>query len=219
METMETQGVSEVSEPLDPQTEARIIELARVRFFGQGYSRVTMDEIADGLGMSKKTLYRHFASKEDLLRATARQVIARVSAALNRVIDDGRARFEDRLRSALDFIGTQLSSLDPSVPLDFQRNAPEVWREIERFREQDVIAGLGRLMAEGQSRGVFRRDIPPDLMVRVFLTMVRHLVTPERLVEMRLTSWQAYDLLLSLTMEGLVSDRARAHLKRRRRSK
>src|SRR3954471_21859596 len=47
----------------------RILTEARGLFFRYGFSRVTMDEAAETLGMSKKTLYRHFPSKEDLLEA------------------------------------------------------------------------------------------------------------------------------------------------------
>ena len=35
----------------------------------EGFSKVTLDEIATELGMSKKTLYKYFEDKEDLLRA------------------------------------------------------------------------------------------------------------------------------------------------------
>ena len=38
-------------------------------FLRSGFSRVLMDDLARELGMSKKTVYSHFASKEDLLRA------------------------------------------------------------------------------------------------------------------------------------------------------
>ena len=46
-------------------------------FLLSGFSRVLMDDLARELGMSKKTLYSHFASKEDLLRAVLVQPDAR----------------------------------------------------------------------------------------------------------------------------------------------
>ena len=50
-------------------TVARILRLAREHFFAQGYCSCTMDDLAAELGMSKKTLYVHFAGKEALMRA------------------------------------------------------------------------------------------------------------------------------------------------------
>jgi len=45
----------------------RILAGARRHFFANGFRRVTMDDLAAELGMSKKTLYAHFPSKQHLL--------------------------------------------------------------------------------------------------------------------------------------------------------
>ena len=46
----------------------RILTRAEEMFLKSGYSKVTMDEIASNLGMSKKTLYKYFSSKEELVK-------------------------------------------------------------------------------------------------------------------------------------------------------
>ncbi len=48
----------------------KIIRKAREMFFRYGFKDVTMDEIARGVGISKKTLYQHFPAKEALLFTT-----------------------------------------------------------------------------------------------------------------------------------------------------
>ena len=50
----------------DMEIRDRILEKARDMFFKLGFSKVTMDEIAFELGMSKKTLYRYFKTKKNL---------------------------------------------------------------------------------------------------------------------------------------------------------
>ena len=49
--------------------EERIIEKAKQLFYLHGAKSVTMDEIAVQLGISKRTLYAMYASKDDLLRS------------------------------------------------------------------------------------------------------------------------------------------------------
>jgi AcrR family transcriptional regulator len=51
-------------------TERRIIEAAYFLFYRKGFTRVTMDEIAARARFTKRTLYGHFRSKDDLLSAT-----------------------------------------------------------------------------------------------------------------------------------------------------
>jgi AcrR family transcriptional regulator len=52
------------------RTEQRIIGAAYYLFYRRGCTRVTMDEIAARAGLTKRTLYGHFRSKDDLLAAT-----------------------------------------------------------------------------------------------------------------------------------------------------
>jgi AcrR family transcriptional regulator len=49
------------------QTRGRILEAAYKLFRRQGYNRVTMDDIAEAAELTKRTLYHHFNSKDQLL--------------------------------------------------------------------------------------------------------------------------------------------------------
>ena len=64
----------------------RIVAGARRHFFAHGFRGVTMDDLAEELGMSKKTLYAHFPSKTALLEAVIGDKLQRVEADLDRVI-------------------------------------------------------------------------------------------------------------------------------------
>jgi AcrR family transcriptional regulator len=57
-----------IKDTKDSETRQRILSTAQQIFLKTGFSKVTMDELANELGMSKKTLYKHFSSKEDLLK-------------------------------------------------------------------------------------------------------------------------------------------------------
>src|SRR6059036_3354584 len=63
----------------------RIVEAARVHFFSHGFRSVTMDDLAEELGISKKTLYAHFSGKIQLLEAVLEDKFAGVEAKLNEI--------------------------------------------------------------------------------------------------------------------------------------
>ena len=52
------------------QTQLRILNAAFGLFWRQGFLRVSMDDIAARAGITKRTLYQHFTSKDDLMAAT-----------------------------------------------------------------------------------------------------------------------------------------------------
>jgi AcrR family transcriptional regulator len=69
----------------EPERRQLLLDAAEAVFVESGYSSASMDDIARRAGMSKKTLYRLFETKESLFAA----VIAARRALLNPAIDDG----------------------------------------------------------------------------------------------------------------------------------
>ena len=65
-----------------PETTAKILDAASALFWRQGFARVSMDEVAARAGVTKRTLYQHFRSKDDLMAAalsrTSELALARV---------------------------------------------------------------------------------------------------------------------------------------------
>jgi AcrR family transcriptional regulator len=60
----------------DPEGRARVVAAAIEAFKTRSYSEVTVSDIAKAAGMAKGTVYRHFASKEDLLTAAIESLLA-----------------------------------------------------------------------------------------------------------------------------------------------
>lgn len=52
-----------------PDTKTRIFEVAIDLYATDGYTRVSMRQIADGVGIRPSSIYNHYSSKEDLLTA------------------------------------------------------------------------------------------------------------------------------------------------------
>ena len=51
------------------KTRDRIIDAAAKLFYGEGIRRVSVDAVAEKAGVTKRTLYYHFDSKDDLIAA------------------------------------------------------------------------------------------------------------------------------------------------------
>src|SRR5215467_11521395 len=56
-------------------TRARILDVALELFAERGYAGTSVRDIAERLGMTKSSLYYHFASKEDVLNALVTPLI------------------------------------------------------------------------------------------------------------------------------------------------
>ncbi|MBS0274224.1 MAG: TetR/AcrR family transcriptional regulator [Proteobacteria bacterium] len=93
------------TQPFDSVT-FKIVQRARDAFLREGYSRLTMTELADFCGLTRRGLYQHFKSKEDLLRATLRLQNAEGFTAAEWVVEKELARGG----SALDVVAKWLDA-------------------------------------------------------------------------------------------------------------
>jgi AcrR family transcriptional regulator len=121
-----------------PAKRAAIIDAAR-RVFGRvGFSDATIEAIAVESGVSTRTIYKHFAGKDELFAAT-------LEASATRVADRFEAEVEHHIGEEPD-LETDLRALGLAIAR--QRDSePEHWammrqinRETERFKPE-VLAG------------------------------------------------------------------------------
>ena len=57
--------------PIQPDKRSAILQAAIAQFMAYGFSRVTMDDIAQAAGMSRPALYQFFRNKQDIYEAGA----------------------------------------------------------------------------------------------------------------------------------------------------
>ncbi len=138
--------------------ELRIIEAATDRFMDAGLYKVTMDEIASDLRMSKKTLYKFFPSKEVLLKALVYALMQRVESEVQGIISSEKP-FEEKFTSILTFVGKIMRRFSRPFLTDIQRFAPGLWKEIEIFRREKVFSKIQQMFRQAKKEGVFREDL------------------------------------------------------------
>src|SRR5512144_623074 len=117
--TMQPDEPSPTELPIEPSTRQRIVAGARRHFFVHGLRGVTMDDLAEELGMSKKTLYAHFPSKTALVEAALLAKFQDVEVELGRITSG----------CSSDFLGA-LHQLRASLQRHTGENQPPFLRDI-----------------------------------------------------------------------------------------
>ena len=75
--------------------EEQIIQTAKELFTKYGYKRVSMDEIAKKANVTKKTIYRYFKSKEELLKYYINQEILNMKEIIEKTEDHNISYFDN----------------------------------------------------------------------------------------------------------------------------
>ena len=113
------------SATLSPDSDAarHILAGARQHFFAHGFRGVTMDDLAEELGMSKKTLYAHFPSKTALLEAVIADKLRSVEAGLKGVMGGRAADFPAMRISARPVIRCRSKTIITALIIIFIQNS------------------------------------------------------------------------------------------------
>ena len=188
---------------------ARIVRQARTHFFSHGYSQCTMDELAAELGMSKKTLYVHFASKEALMAAVIDDLGREIRASADALVANRHLNFAEKLRGFAEGMVERLTKTNPRLLRDLQRFAPELYQRLTEMRERNIPYVFGRFIEEGQLAGMVRTDVRTDFAVAFFLSAMNGLVQPATMERLGLGPRDIAPRAIELFFGGLLTPAGR----------
>jgi AcrR family transcriptional regulator len=199
------------------EIEGKILAEAYRLFLNKGYKNTTMDDIAQGLSMSKKTLYKYFPGKFELLSAAFELLKNRLSAKVEGLISNTHITFPIKLKSFLTIIAKDLAPINPELLADLREHAPEIWSELQEYIRESAFLRFQRLIEEGIERGFIGSHINKTIVVLIYSSAIQNLMDPKFLDQFPdqmmkgLVNKPAdiYDQTISLIFEGILTEEAR----------
>lgn len=195
--------------PADPAARPRILRQARTEFFTHGYRGFQMDALAQEIGMSKKTLYVHFAGKDAIVEALIDDLAAEIRADADRLLGNRALNLAEKLRGFVEGMLERMAALHPRTFQDLQRFAPRLYEKIEAMRGQLIPYVFGRFVAAGQGTGLVRSDVPPSFAIEFFLHAMQGLMHPATLERLRLGPPDVIARAIPLFFGGLLTPAGR----------
>lgn len=179
-------------------------------FLEEGFRHLTIADLVDRLRCSRRTLYSLAPSREEL-------VVIVIDRLLNEMGTDAYARAtacDDPGEAIEAYLGSAVTILSRARPVfteDLESYGPT--KHVYDHHLAIALGVLGRLVAEGVERGVFRPFHPP-LVAEILDAAVARIRRPEVLVRCDVSAGQAVAELSELIRVGLVTDKARRATKR-----
>ncbi len=187
----------------------RIFLKAEEMFLQYGFSKVTMDEIASGLGMSKKTLYKFFSGKENLVRELIKERQCETEEYINQIWADDHLDFVGKLKKMMNFIGKQSTKLRGPLFDDLRKSMPEIWNEIHDLKKNKGLEKAVELFRKGIEQNVFRNDIGQEIVILMYTSAIQSIMNPETLSQLPISGNQAIEAIFKILFEGILTDEGR----------
>jgi AcrR family transcriptional regulator len=168
-----------------------------------------MDDLAEELGVSKKTLYAHFPGKFDLLEAVLSDKFASVEAMLKDLTRTDPHNFPASLRELLAGTQRELNEIKPPFVRDMRQKAPDVFKLVERRRAALIQRYFGKFFIEGQRAGMVRKDVPAKLIIEILLALVQSIMNPVKIEELGMMPKDGFTGILKIVLEGALTSKGR----------
>ncbi|WP_217587447.1 TetR/AcrR family transcriptional regulator [Lentibacillus saliphilus] len=134
----------------------QIIEEGKKLIELKGFRKFTMDELARNLRISKKTIYIHFSSKDELIGAIIDSIIATDLLEMKKLIDE-KEDYVEKMQAV--FFLYNIKMLRKQYMNELRQYLPHEWEKFKTFSEnrQEYVR---RIYDEGVAQGVFIKKIP-----------------------------------------------------------
>ncbi|HWP97241.1 MAG TPA: TetR/AcrR family transcriptional regulator [Syntrophomonadaceae bacterium] len=186
---------------MEDNSRARIVEETMKLFNYRGYKSVTMREIAHHLGISSRTLYNHFPSKEDI----AEEVIALLSHNVDEGILQVRNSELDpvsKLKQVIYLIKNELITINPLLVRDISLYVPSLHQKLLNRRDE-FVAFVEDYIKQGKIAGLIKKEINPELAARTYLGMLRALYDPQIDDIISYSKEEVFDFLIIMFFTGI----------------
>lgn len=148
------------------------MESAYALFLEKGYRHTTMDDIAQSLSMSKKTLYKYYPSKLELLSASFEILKTKLTAKVEAILENKYIPFPLKLKSTLTVVATHLAPINPELFEDLREYAPEIWEQLRIYINESAYIRFQKLISQGVAQGLVNPRINVSLMVMLYTSVI-----------------------------------------------
>ena len=149
----------------------QILKVAIERMQQVGIRSVSIDDICHELGMSKKTFYVYFPSKDDLVQAILHKHEQKVAHDLDNALAK-RTITQVIVEWAKIAQSTQKKDLKtPAMMYDLEKYYPQLFTAHKKVMRETAEKILVRFLEKGVSEGIFRAEIDVDVVAMMFLDM------------------------------------------------
>lgn len=190
-----------------------IVKRALNDFMQYGFKTFTMDDLANKMGMSKKTLYEHFPSKQDLVDACLDYALEMSCTNVTTFIEGEVSVIENVYRNQKKV--QEVFNINSDRPIwELQKYYPKTYERMEsEFAKTDALF-IDKLLEKGWQEGLFRKDINVNFY-KVFYTSVQRLRSithtfPER----EFPFWETIYTILEYFFRILINEKGLKELER-----
>ena len=145
----------------------KILHNAADLFLTYGFKSVTMDDISNHMGISKKTIYQHFSNKTTLVEAVSIHVFDNIACGIDLICSTKKNPIEE-IFDIKQFVMEHLKDEKSSPQFQLQKYYPKIFKNLKQ-KQFDVMQGCVKdNLSRGVEIGLYRSNINIEFISRIY---------------------------------------------------
>lgn len=145
----------------------KILDKANDLFLNLGFKSVTMDEIASSLGVSKKTIYKYFKNKIELVGAATEHTFCSISDGIDKICALKENPI-DELFNIKQFVMSHLKDEKSSPQYQLQKYYPKIYASLKQKQFEVMQGCVIENLKYGIELGIYRDNIDVEFISRIY---------------------------------------------------
>ena len=210
-ESYEHELTEKKTDDKERETRDRILSAAEELFMRYGFRSITMDEIARHLGVSKKTIYQHFADKDEIVCQCISNHLEDEKCMAAEIWSNVTNPVEELLLEAQQLKIT-FNSVHPTVLFELKKYHPKAWEIFQEHKEKWILQSIIDNLKKGVEMGFYRPDIDPEILARLRVEQISMGFDPGIFPSPQFSLNTIQLQLIEHFLHGLLTDKGREFL-------
>jgi len=181
-----------------------ILEQGFIKFSQEGVRNFTVESLAANLGMSKKTIYKFFPTKEILIDKVVCFFTSAVEKKIKFIVESDRNPIE-KFENFMNFLIMKIGYLKMENAMEVKVRHPRIWDKIEKFR-LSLVEYIAAIFKEAQDKGYAKSDLDMDNIAIIYMNIINSTFQPEFFLKNNLAPSDTIRTFVKIVTEGIFID-------------
>ncbi len=136
----------------------KIISKASNLFLKLGFKSVTMDDIANEMCISKKTIYKYFCNKEILIEETTETGLKQINQTIAKIVANNHNAIEENFE-IIKMFKEMFNSIETSPSYQLKKHYPEIYQKLISQSKTECHSMFQQNIEKGIQEGLYRNEL------------------------------------------------------------
>jgi len=186
----------------------KILKKATDMFLNYGFKSVTMDDLANGMGISKKTIYSHFENKTSLVEESTSHLFCNISEGIDYICSLNKNPIEE-LYEIKKFVMLHLKNEKSSPQYQLQKYYPKIHESLKLKQFEVMQECVLDNLRKGLELRIYRENLNIDFVSRIYFTGVINIKDQKFFPMEKFPMPELMDIYLEYHLRGIVTPKGR----------